>query len=152
MRIIRYIIFAICLCLAIYTAIVFGIDYVKSEYNQTTEILFSTFCVLATFGIFTLLATFFLRAIANIIEMLFFGFFTGITLTNIVSEILLGTTYNSIVGYLTSYGLMVVLLILCVTACYLIHMCPKEKYSSREQMHLSDEENGKESTPTAAGQ
>jgi len=92
MRIIRYIIFNICLCLAIYAATVFGIDYFKSEYDQTTEILFSIFCVLATFGILTLLAIFFLRAIANTMEMLFFGFFTGITLTNIVSEILSGTT------------------------------------------------------------
>jgi len=62
------------------------------------------------------------------------------------------TTYNSIVDYLTSYGFMVALLILCVTACYLIHICPKEKYSSREQMHLSDEENAEELTSTAGGQ
>lgn len=152
MRIIRHVIFAICFCLAITAAFVIGVDYVKDKWDQTTCILFSAFCVLTTLGILTLLATCFLKAIVDVLETLFFGFFTGITLTNIVSEILSGTTYDSIVGYLTSYGLMVALLILCVTASCLTHVHSKKNYSTGEQIRLSGDEKIEKSTPTAAGQ
>ncbi|MHC4666089.1 MAG: hypothetical protein ACYS9T_09060 [Planctomycetota bacterium] len=127
MRIVRYIILAICLCVALYATIAFGVDYVKGERDQTTEILFSGFCVLAILGILAVLANFLAKAIASVTEMLFLGFFAGIMLTNIVSEILSGTTYNSMVGYLASYGLMALVLLLSVTGCCLIQLCLRKK-------------------------
>jgi len=111
------VIFAVCLTLSI-AVVVWG--YFQEKDDQLTEVLYCTLCVLMSIGILAFVLQFTKKRISSILACVFFGFLAGIMATNFVSDVVLGVTYESWIGYLVGYGPMVFFFVLPIAGIALI--------------------------------
>ena len=120
MRILRNIIFFICLILSIIAAVLCGRQYFEDKSDQLMEVIFSALCLLSGIGILSILMRYIWKRIGDILAYLFFGFLAGLMGTNIISDLLSGIRYDSLKEYLSSYVLMILIFGLSISGIYLV--------------------------------
>ena len=121
MKLAHHIIFIVCILTVVTAACLHGSRYFSHQEDEVPRILFSALTFLAVVGILGFATQFFARRTSRVLSSIFFGFLAGIMATNFVAEILSGTRYSSLSGYLVSYGLMLLFFGLSVIGLVLLY-------------------------------
>lgn len=114
MRLVRHIIFIACLVMAAAGAALTAQQHFAKPEDQLGQVIFWALLLVAGVGSLSFVVQFFAERAAQVLSCLFFGFLAGIMATNFVTDIASGTTFPSVTGYLTSYGLELFFLALSI--------------------------------------
>jgi len=120
MTLARHIIYILCVTTAVAGAVMKGGQHSDGTDVHLQQVLFCALCFLAGIGVLGFALQFFMKRAGHILTCIFFGFLAGIMATNFIAEVASGTTFDSVVGYVASYGLMLFLFGLSVAGLTLL--------------------------------
>ena len=153
MRLAYHLVFFECIAVAAIATFVSARQYFDHSRDQLSAVSFCAICLLLVIGALAYILQFFAKRTGRILAFMFFGFLAGMMATNFISEIVSGTTYPSVSGYLNNYGLMLFVLSMAVAGLTLSDIS-----CSRDLQNTDSPANGGQplsqdftSTPSAAG-
>ena len=106
MKLVRHIIYVVCILTVATSACLHGYQHVSPPQREYQLILICALGFLTAVGILGFITQFFERRTGQVLSSVFFGFLAGIMATNFISEFVAGTTYSSLTVYFISNGLM----------------------------------------------